>query len=227
MAIKNYFLDDKVITLLFNVEEKDKLEEFINRFQDLTMKVYVQLAIDFLISNGIEEQVAKDYFVDVTEVINPNILQLLQTPEFLTIIRENTNQFYKSIIDAQIPNMKKEKVDELMEYMSSVQTNIDETNALVDNYTSGIKEVSEVIASENISEDELREYVTQEVEKTFNELETEEEGLKVEEGSEPNPGLANTETVNPTTEVSQTTQSSENPQSSEGSFEQVSGDQTA
>lgn len=208
MNIKHYFIDEKILGLLFSPATEEKKLSDLQYFDNLTTKVTIGISKDFLALKNVPKERIDMHFGN-QEKNDPEIEQLLFDAEFSRYYREQLNAFNKIFITSQFPKLNEERRREIEEYLTSMQESIDIMNDYTKDYASQLATVKKAIADEGLTPEELNQLLTFVVEDQLKATNT-----TLDESSQLN-------------EESTTSQPSEDSKSIESSLDQVNGIQDA
>lgn len=118
--MKNYYIDKKILSILFRISDDDLLEETNLLFSDILLRFTEGLAREFLTQKNISEVEINEY-LDNLESENPKIKELLATQEFITKLVSSRNAFLKKIYDTYLPEVSDEGKRELESYLELLE----------------------------------------------------------------------------------------------------------
>ncbi|HRO65776.1 MAG TPA: hypothetical protein PKU78_06140 [Candidatus Dojkabacteria bacterium] len=118
--MKNYYIDKKILSILFKISDDDLLEETNLLFSDILLRFTEGLAREFLTEKNISEVEINEY-LDNLESENPSIKELLASQEFITKLVRSRNEFLKKIYDTYLPEVSEEGKRELESYIELLE----------------------------------------------------------------------------------------------------------
>ncbi len=154
MNIKHYFVDEKVLELLFTPDTEEKKLSNLEYFDNLTSKVTIGISKDFLALKSVPKERIDMHFSDQEEN-DTEIEELLFNEEFSKYYREQLSAFYKIFITSQFPKLTEERRREIEDYLMSMQESIDIMNNYTKDYASQLADVKKAIKEEGLTPAEI------------------------------------------------------------------------
>lgn len=168
MNIKYYFIDEKILELLFS--PKDDEERLSNQAQiaNLNISATIGIANDFLVLKNIPTERITSYFNNQNDTEDSEIKAYLETDEFLKYSRDQFNSLNKIFINSQLPKLSESRRNEIEEYLLSMQESIEIMSDFSKDTASQLAIVKKAIKDEGLSPEEIKQLVTFVVEDHFN-----------------------------------------------------------
>jgi len=130
MNIKHYFIDEKILELLFSPTTEEKRLSNLEYVDSLTTKVTIGISKDFLSLKNVSKERIDMHFGNQDEN-DQEIEELLVSDEFAKYYRDQLNAFNKLFINSQFPKLNEERQKEIEDYLISMQESIE----IMDNYS--------------------------------------------------------------------------------------------
>ena len=133
--MKKYYIDEKILSILFRISDKKVAEETFALFADILMRFHDELSREFLLERGINEIEVNEY-LENENTENIKIDQLLESQEFQKRLEDSKNSFIKKIYDTYTPELSEEEKNELEKYNEMLETefqsHVKDMNMLLD-----------------------------------------------------------------------------------------------
>lgn len=133
--MKNYYIDQKILSILFRISDEKVVEETFALFANILMRFHDELSREFLLEKGVSEVEINEY-LDNDDSENVKISELLESREFRSKLEESKNAFIKKIYDTYTPELSEEEKNELEKYNEMLETefqsHVKDLNMLLD-----------------------------------------------------------------------------------------------
>jgi len=133
--MKKYYIDEKILSILFKISDQKVAEETFALFADILMRFRDELSREFLLEKGINELEVNEY-LENENTENIKIDQLLESQEFQKRLEDSKNAFIKKIYDTYTPELSEEEKNELEKYNGMLETefqsHVKDMNMLLD-----------------------------------------------------------------------------------------------
>lgn len=116
----NYYLDRKIISILFRITDENLVNETDLLFADILLRLNETYAREFLREKGIPGSEIDEFFSS-EEGRNEKIRELLGSEEFLGKIIEGRNSLIKKVYDKYLPDLSVEEKKELDDYLLLIE----------------------------------------------------------------------------------------------------------
>lgn len=133
--MKKYYIDEKILSLLFKITDKKVSEETFALFADILMRFHDELSREYLLEKGINEVEINEY-LENENTENVRIDESLASQEFQKRLEDSKNSFIKKIYDTYTPDLSEEERNELEKYNEMLETefqsHVKDMNMLLD-----------------------------------------------------------------------------------------------
>lgn len=171
MNIKNYFIDEKVLDILFSPQNEERKAANIKYVQDLNLKVILGISWDYLVSKGIPDVEIAKYFDVEDDNVNPEYRKMFDSDEYRNYVNEKLNDFNRIFITTRLAKLPETRQNELEEYMASMQESLEILSEANKDMGFKLSEIKRIVEEEGISQDELNQIVNTAVTEKFGLLE--------------------------------------------------------
>lgn len=197
--MKKYYIDQKILSILFKISDEKVAEETFALFVDILMRFHDELSREFLLEKGLDEAEISQY-LENENTENAKIDELLKTKEFQKRLEDSKNVFIKKIYDTYTPELSEEERNELEKYNEMLETefqsHVKDLNMLLD----FSKTRDKFIQEGTLTKESIYQMVNEEISKLGNT-----DGTQTSEPTDVNQPVqsAPTDTQNTSTQVSQ------------------------